>query len=236
MKPYFSESGLTIYCGKAEEIAPSLPRKHFSVLVLDTPFTFQAASAQEILAPFDDYLADAAAVLILGLAKDGVPTQPRFGHPHVRDLQDMKDILAKTNGAILDPYMGTGSTLMAAKELGRECAGIEIEKRWCEVAVKRLQNQFRGLSKPRICVDFDGTIFDGQGILPGCIEKLTELQKSYTIAIFSARPTPEERRQMGVILLTRGVPYDEILPPKPEADFYLDDKGRQFQGWDKVTL
>ncbi len=90
--------------------------------------------------------------------------------------------------------------------------------------------------KPRLCVDFDGTIFDGSGIFPGCVEVLTELRKSYRIAILSARSTPAERIEMGVILLTRGVPYDEILPPKPEADFYLDDKGRQFQGWDKVVL
>ncbi len=92
------------------------------------------------------------------------------------------------------------------------------------------------MMKPRICVDFDGVIFDGVGIFPGCVEALTELRKTYSIAIFSARPTSAERTQMGVILLTRGVPYDEILPPKPEAAFYLDDKGRQFQGWDKVTL
>jgi len=89
--------------------------------------------------------------------------------------------------------------------------------------------------KPRICVDFDGTVFDGQGIIPGCIEKLTELRKTYRIAIFSARPTELERIQMGVILLTRGVPYDEILPPKPEAVAYIDDKGIRFEGWDKVA-
>lgn len=92
------------------------------------------------------------------------------------------------------------------------------------------------MNKPRGCVDFDGTIFDGVGIFPGCIDVLTELRKTYSIAIFSARPTDAERKQMVDILIQHGVPYDEILPPKPEADFYLDDKGRQFQGWDKVTL
>jgi len=88
--------------------------------------------------------------------------------------------------------------------------------------------------KPRYCVDFDGTIFDGVGILPGCVEALTELQKTYSIAIFSARPTDAERWHMAEVLKKHGVPFDEILPPKPEAVIYLDDKGRHFQGWDKV--
>lgn len=62
-------------------------------------------------------------------------------HPCPKPEEFMRWLVGRVSlpgQTVLDPFMGSGSTLRAAKDLGRRAIGIEIEERYCEIAVKRL--------------------------------------------------------------------------------------------------
>jgi site-specific DNA-methyltransferase (adenine-specific) len=62
-------------------------------------------------------------------------------HPTQKPRRLMNALVSrysKESDLILDPFMGSGTTLVAAKQLGRRAIGIEIEEKYCEIAVERL--------------------------------------------------------------------------------------------------
>ena len=69
-------------------------------------------------------------------------------HPTQKPVGLMRWCIERTgtNGPVLDPYAGSGTTLVAAKALGIKAIGIEIEERYCEVAANRCRQEVLGLS------------------------------------------------------------------------------------------
>lgn len=69
-------------------------------------------------------------------------------HPNEKPLAlPLHFIRLTTNpsGLVLDPFMGSGTTLRAAKDLGRKAIGIEIEERYCEIAAHRMSQEVLSL-------------------------------------------------------------------------------------------
>ena len=53
-------------------------------------------------------------------------------------MERLIEVVTPPGGMVLDPFMGSGTTLLAAKALGCKAIGVEIEERYCEVAARRL--------------------------------------------------------------------------------------------------
>lgn len=66
----------------------------------------------------------------------------KFNHPCPKPIKTWSKILmrgsANKGDMIFDPFMGVGTTLVAAKQLGRKAIGVELEKKYCDIAIKRL--------------------------------------------------------------------------------------------------
>lgn len=75
-----------------------------------------------------------------GMLQGDMKNKEKRQHPTQKPIPVMRWCIeqSRTTGTILDPFMGSGTTLRAAKDLNRKAIGIEVEERYCEIAAKRM--------------------------------------------------------------------------------------------------
>lgn len=76
------------------------------------------------------------AVWTHNIAREDHPTAKPLGL-----LRELVSLFTDPGETILDPFMGSGTTIRAAKDLGRKAIGIELEEKWAEIAAKRLAQE-----------------------------------------------------------------------------------------------
>jgi site-specific DNA-methyltransferase (adenine-specific) len=82
---------------------------------------------------------DAATVYISPLNQKD---KKKYGHPTIKPLPLISKLIRNSSvkgQIVLDPFAGSGTTLAAAKMLGRNYIGFEIEPRWCDLANQRIK-------------------------------------------------------------------------------------------------
>ena len=68
----------------------------------------------------------------------------KYGHPTPKPIHIIKNFIinsSKEDDIVLDPYVGSGTTAVAAKELKRHFIGIDKEEKYCNIAIERLKTE-----------------------------------------------------------------------------------------------
>jgi site-specific DNA-methyltransferase (adenine-specific) len=167
MTPYYEHAGIQIWLGDCREILPTLQA---DLVVTDPPYGMNFRSCYRIV-KHDAIAGDAFLPLDLINMAIAAATRAAYvfcrwdnlsDHEFIKRIPDvifaertgndlhatqkpenlMRTIIhANVGDMVLDPFMGSGTTLVAAKNLGRKAIGIEIEERYCEIAAKRLSQE-----------------------------------------------------------------------------------------------
>lgn len=94
-----------------------------------------------LVGPWHSGLGGRSSIIATGSRSAGNPSsvQSRYGHPHAKPVDTMEELVRYApDGLIADPACGSGSTLVAAKHLGRRAIGVDLDERYCEIAARRL--------------------------------------------------------------------------------------------------
>ena len=61
-------------------------------------------------------------------------------HPTQKPVELLEEVIQWTEGIVVDPFLGSGTTLIAAEKTGRKCYGMELDPKYCDVIVKRWED------------------------------------------------------------------------------------------------
>ena len=64
-------------------------------------------------------------------------------HPTEKPVDLMSAVCSYTSGVIVDPFMGSGTTIVAAAKMRRTAIGIEVEEKYFDIAVKRVEKEYK---------------------------------------------------------------------------------------------
>jgi DNA modification methylase len=79
----------------------------------------------------------------------GGSTEQKYDHPTQKPVEAMSRAIGHHAGDVYEPFSGSGTTLIAAEQLGRRAFCIEIDPKYVQVAIERWQN-FTGAKGVRL--------------------------------------------------------------------------------------
>lgn len=124
--------------GKPNQPGGIIKNDRESILLFRKPGSYRKPTTEQVRAahiPSDDYR-----TMFRGVWKD-IPGTSHPDHPAPFPLEIPARLIRMFSfpgDTVLDPFAGTGTTLLAAKRLDRKAIGVEVEERYCEIVAKRL--------------------------------------------------------------------------------------------------
>lgn len=130
----FKASVYIIFCGNRYDFYYQQLYQHVGNIGM-VGWNFKLPNDSKI---YHDTILMAGSKLRPGIGLYVIPPEHLRSHKWERPEALMLNLLTETSGLILDPFMGSGNALIAAKKLGRESIGFEIVEPLCKIAAERL--------------------------------------------------------------------------------------------------
>lgn len=166
IQPYYDHAGITIYNADCRDVLPGPNDRRFPANLIHDGSEEVMAVFPETMNGGQNYIggernsvfgnttvtqptnyandSGSAARFFYCAKASGADRSEDNNHPTVKPSTLMRylcQLISPPDSIGLDPFMGSGTTLWAAKELNRHCVGIEIEEKYCEIAAKRLTQE-----------------------------------------------------------------------------------------------